>query len=199
MDEQISNTPKSETVFNKVRVIFSKYTAIFVSLLSLFAVIYQSYLGREENKLIRIQQSATVRPYLGWWFTQNNGQFQIIIGNKGIGPAFIEDVSFKVIDNKTKDTLNFDNSDSVIHSITNNSTFLDTLKTVTSTFRKNTVIPAQEEISIVSITYPQDSLGKKVRSLFMNPLVDYKITYKDVYDTKWFITSSNNSPVKIQD
>ena len=36
--------------------------AIFISVLSMVAVIYQSYLAREDNELTRIQQSASVLP-----------------------------------------------------------------------------------------------------------------------------------------
>lgn len=48
----------------------------------LIAIIYQFYLGREENKLMRIQQQEDVLPYLEFWRTQNNKELSLMmIGN----------------------------------------------------------------------------------------------------------------------
>jgi hypothetical protein len=39
-----------------------------------------------------MQQSASVLPHLNQWYSDYNNAFKFVVGNKGVGPAFIEDV-----------------------------------------------------------------------------------------------------------
>ncbi len=189
------NNPTS--LKNTIKKILSQ-TAIFISLLSLFAVIYQSYLGREENKLIRIQQSATVLPYLGFWPSQTNNQIELIISNQGVGPAFIKEVNFKTLDNKGKDTLTFENTDDFFAFIRTKQPFLDSLEVTTSTFEANTLLPSGVNKKIINIKYSIYDQGNKIREVFDKSLINYKIIYEDIYGTRWYIGRDTQSPIKIE-
>ncbi|WP_431137908.1 hypothetical protein, partial [Psychroserpens mesophilus] len=67
-------------------------SALFISVISLIALLYQSYLAREENRLTQMQQSASVLPHLNQWYSEYDNNFKFVIGNKGVGPAFIDNV-----------------------------------------------------------------------------------------------------------
>ena len=81
-------------------------SALFISVLSLVGLMYQSYLAREENKLIQMQQSASVLPYLNQWYSEYDNSFKLILGNKGVEPAFIKDVRIILDSTKTFDNTN---------------------------------------------------------------------------------------------
>ena len=176
----------------------SSFAAIFISCLSLFAVIYQSYLSREENKLIRKQQSASVLPYLDTWIEQYDNEFKVMIGNKGIGPAFIKEVNFKTVDSLNNDTLSFDNSDKLFYRITENQPFLDSFNITTSTFTTNQLIPAGKDISAIKVAYQTRNQGKRIREAVLGSVAYIKIIYEDVYGAQWYISTATEAPVKIK-
>lgn len=110
IEEENNNHPKQSTWDGDKMM---SMAAIFISILSMLAITYQSYLVREENEMMRIQQSATVLPYLSQSFDNTKGGITFSIKNKGVGPAFIKKVEFKAIDPETKDSLVF----STIHEV----------------------------------------------------------------------------------
>jgi len=173
--------------------------AILVSFLSLFVIMYQSYLSREENRLSRIQQSASVLPYLSSWITDIDGEFKWIIGNQGVGPAFIKGVDLVTLDAENSDTIHFNNSDHLIVHLSDKSPFLDSLGVITSTFTANTLLPSQTEKTIVRIKYGDHVLRQRIRQAILGSLIDGKITYEDVYGTRWYIDKETDGPVKITD
>jgi hypothetical protein len=173
-------------------------TAIFISLLSLFAIIYQSYLGREDNKLTRIQQSAAVLPYLSTWFHQSNGEFKFVIGNKGVGPAFIKEVNFKLFDPEKKDTVHFTNTDNLFGLMERRSPLLGSLPGTTSTFRANSLLSKNETKELVVVFYEDRAQGQEVRREFNKFSVGHNIIYEDVYGSKWYLNSENDYPIKVK-
>ena len=66
-------------------------SALFVSVVSVVALLYQLNLSREENELIRQQQSANVRPHLTFDYTNRLTEYRVIMTNKGVGPAFVKE------------------------------------------------------------------------------------------------------------
>ena len=102
--------PKKRIVWSTEKIMSS--SALFISVISVIALVYQSYLAREENKLIQMQQSASVLPHLNQWYSNYNNYFKFVVGNKGVGPAFIEDVEI-ILDKDLK----FTNTNDFFHHI----------------------------------------------------------------------------------
>lgn len=158
-------------------------SALFISIISVFALIYQSKLARDENELIRKQQSASVLPHLSHYFSGADNNFSVAFVNRGVGPAFIKEV--KVVIN---DSLIFYNTDKAIqHIIKSNFNDLDSVssngnfKIRTSTFKKGNVLPANQNISIVIIKIGEIS---KIMEPYIRKM-KYEVTYEDVYGTRW--------------
>lgn len=170
-------------------------SALFISVISLIALLYQSYLAREENRLIQVQQSATVLPYLSQWYSYKSDSFKIIIGNKGVGPAFIKNVEMTLI-NQKMDTMTFDNSDDLYKTVFDNTKGLDSVSYSTSTIAEGIVLPANETQEIITI---RNSHGINI---FRNAIVEndlsYRIVYTDVYGTEWVISKEEETPLKLE-
>ncbi|MFD2035042.1 hypothetical protein ACFSKL_09580 [Belliella marina] len=70
------------------------FSAIFISVVSLFILIYQTSLATKQFELEQKQQLASVMPYLQQWNGyQDEEEFSIIVENFGIGPAFIKNLT----------------------------------------------------------------------------------------------------------
>ncbi len=168
-------------------------SALFISVISLIALLYQSYLAREENKLNQMQQSASVLPHLNQWYSDYNDQFKIIIGNKGVGPAFINEVEFKL------DSINtFDNSASLIQHLFRNKKILDSVPYIQSTIVKGFVLPANDYINVIEVS-GKDNINRFKQVMATTP-IQFKIVYEDVYGTRWMLSNvdgENNIPVKL--
>ena len=160
-------------------------SALFISVISLIALLYQSYLAREENKLIQKQQSASVLPHLNQWFSDSDGNFRIIFGNKGVGPAFIKNVDIVLNSEKT-----FHSTNDLFTELFNTAPELDTISKLTSDLVKGFVLPANETISIIEI------YGKKNSSIFKNMFnknkIEFEVIYEDIYGSKWLLTNKKN-------
>jgi hypothetical protein len=159
-------------------------SALFISVISLIALLYQSYLAREENKLTQKQQSASVLPYLNSWYSNSSEGFKMIFGNKGVGPAFIKNVEIKF-----NDTLNFNNTDQLFQYVFKTAEGLDSIPYSNSTFTKGYVLPANETIEVIVV---ENRNGIKLFKDYMNDnKLDYTILYEDVYGEKWTLKYSN--------
>jgi len=168
-------------------------SALFISVISLIALLYQSYLAREENKLNQKQQSASVLPYLSQWFSSSDG-FKIIIGNKGVGPAFVREVTI------VYDSIhNFSNTDDLFRHVFKTNRSLDSVRSVTSTFKEGYVLPANETIELIKIF---DAKGKRAfRKILTTKHLFFSIEYEDIYGARWELSSSEdiNVPRRIED
>ena len=164
-------------------------SALFISVISLIALLYQSYLAREENRLIQKQQSASVLPYLSQWITNSSEGFKIVIGNKGVGPAFIEKVELAI------DSSNFDNTDKLFAHIFESNKGLDTISYLTSTFKKGIVLPANENVELIYIKDRSDV--RSFNKALANKDLKFLIEYEDVYGSRWSISNSANSDIPL--
>lgn len=159
-------------------------SALFISVISLIALVYQSYLAREENKLTQKQQSASVLPYLNAWNSNSSEGYKMIFGNKGVGPAFIKNVEIKF-----NDTLNFYNTDQLFQHVFKTVIGLDSIAYSNSTFAKGYVLPANETIEVIVI---KNRNGIKLFKDYMNnSTLDYTILYEDVYGEQWELKNSD--------
>ena len=160
-------------------------SALFISVISLIALLYQSFLAREENKLIQKQQSASVLPYLNQWQSNYNGEFKLIIGNKGVGPAFINKVEIVLDSAKT-----FSNTDDLFNEIFKTAEGLDTIPHTTSTLISGFVLPANDDIKIIEMKDADNIL--KFQKELNKRNISFKITYADVYGTEWLLSNSKD-------
>lgn len=171
-------------------------SAIIVSIATLFMILYQTSLTRKH-------QRASVMPSLEIGYSMNNSDNKlkesIWISNKGLGPAFIENV--RIISNeKTIETDPYG-----ILSKTqakNETTYFDRLY-------RGRIIPANDGVT----TYEKitDSTSQVIlKNYFKFPYEIYQITpdnpekaiieiiYKSIYGEKWQIRSDQSTPREIE-
>lgn len=179
------NKPKKKRINWTTDKIMST-SALFISVISLIALLYQSYLAREENKLIQKQQSANVLPHLSQWFSNSSKGYKIVYGNNGVGPAFIKRINFIL-----NDSLSFHNSDKMFRYIFKNSSKLDSISYSNNTLYEGFVLPAEKNIEIIivnsknGIKFFKDYLSKNE--------IKFNLIYEDIYGTQWKIMSTKNT------
>jgi len=157
-------------------------SALFISVLSLVGLLYQSYLAREENKLIQQQQSASVLPYLHQWYSEYEDHYRLIIGNKGVGPAFIKHIEIVLDSTKT-----FDNTNDLFNEIFRTTEGFDTIPCNMSNLVTGFVLPANQDISIIAIEQKQNINAFK--SVLNQKQIMFKVVYEDVYGTQWQLSN----------
>lgn len=185
-ETEIEQPKKSRKKINWTTDKIMSTSALFISVISLIALLYQSYLAREENKLIQMQQSASVLPHLNQWYSNYNNTFKFVVGNKGVGPAFIDEVEI-TLDSEHK----FNNTKDLFDYIFKNNKELDTIPYTYSTLIKGFVLPANEQIDILEIKNPKHI--QLTRDVLNKININYKIVYKDVYGSKWVLTNDNKN------
>ena len=185
-ETEIEKPKKSRKKINWTTDKIMSTSALFISVISLIALLYQSYLAREENKLIQMQQSASVLPHLNQWYSNYNNTFKFVVGNKGVGPAFIDEVEI-ALDSEHK----FNNTKDLFDYIFKNNKVLDTIPYTYSTLVEGFVLPANEQIDILEIKNAKHI--QPIRDALNNENIIYKIVYKDVYGSKWVLTSDNTN------
>lgn len=190
-----AKTEKIKTKKKKLKVTWTtdkimSTSALFISVLSLVGLMYQSYLAREENKLIQMQQSASVLPYLHQWYSEFDNSFKLIVGNKGVGPAFIKEVKLVLDSTKT-----FDNTYDLFNDIFKSNKSLDTITFINNNLLSGFVLPANEEINLIEI---QDNNSINAFKLVFNSRkILFKIVYEDAYGSQWLLSNLNekNTPL----
>lgn len=170
--------------------------AIFISVLSMVAVIYQSYLAKEENELIRIQQSATTMPYLSHWYSDIDGKYKFVVANKGVGPAFIKEVEF--IANESEKISVFNSSSDLIYFMEQNSEVIDTTPWVKYHLQPNMLVSKDETIEVYTFFIENDRQEKQLKSEFNKLFEGFKIVYEDIYGNSWVLDSKVNYPIEIK-
>jgi hypothetical protein len=165
-------------------------SALFVSAISLFALFYQLNLAREENELIRKEQKASVLPHLSQWYSTTESQFRIVFGNRGVGPAFI-----KKVDLVLNDSIRFDNTDDAIRYVYQHMGPVENIQPNMSTFTDGRVIPAGEEVLVISINNSKDQL--LFQQYLAKNTLDFEIIYEDVYGTRWSLNNKKDKVVPV--
>lgn len=173
--------------------------AIFISILSMITLIYQSYLAREENELIRIQQGASVLPYLDFSYSNVGNKYEFYIENKGVGPAFIKDVKFIVFDLVSKDTVFHNSSHSIYEFVKEKSIFLDSISVTKSSFKSNMLISPNERINYLVFQFDNNTQRMKFKDEFYKYFSTFEIIYEDVYGSRWTLKSQKDYPMKLNE
>lgn len=166
-------------------------SAVVISLVSLVALFYQLNLAREENELIRKQQSASVLPHVSLTYSTSPTQYQVTFVNKGVGPAFITEVEFKLAGET------FYRSDLFFNRINEMIKEAKGVRVVGSTysFQKGEVIPANQELNVLT-THGEDQTAIFIK--YINDLDwGYSVIYEDVYGAQWNLSEESNFPVPV--
>lgn len=172
--------------------------AIFISLLSMAAVIYQSYLAREENELTRIQQSASVLPYLSYYYNNIGPQYKFVLINKGVGPAFIKEVKFMGV-NLKKDSVSIFSRTNEFHDfISEQSTFLDSIPATRSPIYENMLLSPNEKREIMVFSFDNINQKERFSREYYKYYKGHEIIYEDVYGAAWMLSSNKNHPIKLK-
>ena len=188
MPEEQSNK-KEKTNWSSAKIM--SLSAVFVSFVSLAALFYQLSLAREENELIRKQQSASVLPHLRLSPSLAPESFKYVFINKGVGPAFIKEVEFTLPDTT------FQRSDFFVDYISAKIRESDgfSISRSTYSFMEGDVLSANDELVIFTIN------GKAGIALFRNYLRsvpwNYKVIYEDVYGARWKLDLDSPFPSSI--
>lgn len=199
MSEEIKSKKKTKLQKVKKKITWTtdkimSTSALFISVLSLVGLMYQSYLAREENKLIQMQQSASVLPYLHQWYSEYQDTYRLIVGNKGVGPAFIKHVEITL-----DSTKKFDNTNDLFSEIFRTTEGFDTIPHNMSNLVTGFVLPANQDISLIVIENKQNI--NVVKGVLNQRQIDFKIVYEDVYGTQWQLSNlnENNTPLLLSD
>ena len=165
-------------------------SAFFISVISLIALLYQSYLAREENKLMQKQHSAAVLPYVTQWFDNSPGKHSMVIANDGIGPARIGKVSFRVGQQE-----DFNKTDDFFRYLSTTGSFLDSTNYLYSTLAEGILLPANREVEVVAFDTAEDF--NRFLQLLYEIQFDFTIEYEDVYGARWSLRYDEEIPKKI--
>ncbi len=159
-------------------------TAFLISVGTFLLLGYQTH-------LIRIQQYASALPYLEMWNsspTQN--QYKLILGNNGVGPAFVKEVK---IHYKKKayplDPVSF------YHQVIWPK---DTIRFLSSNLNPGQVIPAGHQIELVIVGNSQ-KYADKLKALFNGDgEAELEVVYSSIYDEVWQKKGMMNPPEKLE-
>ncbi len=154
-------------------------SAFLTSLVTVFALIYQSNLVRKQNQMVQKEQQLSVMPYLTMGFEKSNdNSFGLTLSNKGIGPAFINEVNIAYNDSVYKipllefyfDVLKIENKNDVEFSYTD--------------IRPKSIVPVGETIEIFSFLTSQEEAIQLLEP-FATSEASIEIIYSSIYEQKW--------------
>jgi len=167
-----------KTKINSDRVL--SITAFIISIATLIALMYQSNLVREQNKMMQKEQYASVMPYLSMGFmgSEDDSSFELFLKNDGIGPAFIKEINIRYKDSLYNmpiikfytEVLKVENKNNV--------------KLLRYDIGKSTVIPADREIPLLTF-YTNQKEAMKLLGAIGTMEATIEITYASIYDQKW--------------
>ncbi|MEM9000996.1 MAG: hypothetical protein AAGB24_12100 [Bacteroidota bacterium] len=165
------------------------FSAIFISMLSLF-------IFSKQTAIIQQQGELSALPYLVVETGYDPDEYLITytLNNYGIGPAIIEEMVFKYNDERHRTDL--------FHFVQNDFFKKDSLTIVSgATFDAGLAIPAGEERIMLSVGGSQKAYdrGKKFfERLIEKEELDYEIKYSSIYNKIWSISRNGTKPVSIK-
>jgi len=166
------------------------FSAIFISLVTLFILIYQTSLASRQFDLEQKQQLASVMPYVQIWTGYStNDEYTIIVENLGIGPAFIKKVNVHYQDSiyENIDYPNF------YYSLRDREEYGDYMGVYSNIFM-GSVIPADRQILHIKIL--KGDRPNIWDDLFISDEIELEIEYASIYDERWVVRGLFNEPVK---
>ncbi len=165
--------------------------AFIISIGSFLVYIYEANLIREQSEQTRIQQFASVLPYLEIWNSHpQDGEYKLILFNNGLGPAFIKEIRVRY-KGKAYEGDHVDFHYKVIYP--KDTTF----RFVSSNVRPGRVLPAGQQVELIAISGNREN-DRKANSIYGSQEAKIEIVYASVYDERWRITGMGNPPVKLK-
>ncbi len=167
---------------------FVSFSAILISLLSLYITIEQHNANKEQQRL-------SVLPYLSMSNYNTLGEnYTYLIANNGIGPAFVDSV---IIRHQGK----VFQGDIMQFLSTYYQEALDSIPDLShSNIYRGMMIPAGEKVEHLRIHNNQQS-GKKLLELLMSlgkQELEYEIFYSSIYKERWRLRASEAVAEKIE-
>ncbi len=165
------------------------FFAFIISLGTFITFTYQTYLIRNQTAMIQKQQYAASLPYLTIYFSSGEKQYDMVIQNNGVGPAFIQHIQV---------SYEGKNYEGDIGSFIVNKIYPSTpVNTSRTSLIKGSVIPAGHTIIMIGANDAKSA--KVLRDLFESQKVKLEIVYASVFDETWRINSDQTIPVKIDE
>lgn len=195
--EEETELPKSndsKSTFWKDSNRLLSFSAIFISAVTLFILMYQTSLASKQFDLEQKQQLASVMPYLQIATSyMSSEEFTITVENLGIGPAFIKNVRMHY-----KDSI-YENIDyPQFYEILKYQENYDGERYLYSNLMAGFVIPANRQIEHMNI-------NKGDRLNIWNDIfisddneIEIEIEYASIYDERWVVRGLFNEPVKVK-
>ncbi len=145
-----------------------------------------------QTNLIRKQQYAAAMPYLNiGTYRVGSPNLQIIVENKGVGPAFVDEVYIS-FNGKI-----FDESPSTF--LKRKADEIDSIRQITfSDIHPGLLISPGEEIMLFEVNN-STSTGEDLHQLFFDDQAQIHITYKSLYEESWLIKSKSLAPEPLED
>jgi len=167
-------------------------SAILISAVTLFILIYQTRLASKQFDLEQRQQLASVMPYLliatGY---SNSEEFSVIIENLGIGPAFVKNVRMHYKGEVYEDT-----DYPLMYERLRGMEDYQGQMGMYSNIMKGAVIPAGRELHHMQIFK-----GKRPTihdDIIRKDSVQIEIEYASIYDERWVVKGLHSEPVMIK-
>ncbi len=166
--------------------------AMIISLSTLLVFAYQTH-------LIRKQQFRSVYPHLNLiHMNSGSADYQFVLRNQGIGPAFITALKVKEPNGKTYDNL----VQYMRHKIAKK----DSIRWKYSDLSIGALVQEKEEVILFELFDGEDSVSpghqknalqaaNKLRQILTNDSLQITISYKSIYEESWTINNSS-MPIK---
>jgi hypothetical protein len=180
-----------KTKINSDRIL--SITAFIISIATLIALMYQSNLVSDQNKMMQKEQYASVMPYLSMGFMGNeeDSSFDLFLSNDGVGPAFIKEINIRYNDSLYQMSI-IDFYSNILK--VENSNNVKILRTDIGT---STVIPANRKIPLLTFYTDQDE-AVKLLGAFGTMDATIEITYASIYDQKWILKNIMESHIPVE-
>jgi len=165
--------------------------AMFVSLCTLFVLIYEARIMRDQQELYRKQQFMSVYPYLSFSnYGTGSPDYKFVLNNTGIGPAIIKSVKVYA-DGNTYDDIVFYLEDKF--------TEKDSIRYGHSNIWEGKMITPGEIVEAITVTDRKIASGLKIAEALFNYHVFIEIEYESVYGERWILSNRSTTPIKLCD
>jgi len=154
-------------------------SALVTSAITVMALVYQSNLVRKQNEIIQKEQLASVMPYLVMRLEKCDGNsFGLTLSNKGLGPAFIDEVNIIYNDTTYKmpllqfylDVLKIENKNGIEMRYTD--------------IRPKSMLSANDKMEIFTFSTSQEEAIQLLEP-FATMDATIEIKYSSIYEQTW--------------
>lgn len=160
--------------------------AVIVSLSALMVSIYEANIMKEQQQLMVSQQKTSVWPYVKGNTLYNFdtlSSIKVVIENKGIGPALIDDIKISINDTVATDYLKLNEK---LKNVFKENQFYLSLMSLS-----DHVLAPGEKIELMSIRFPRFDNDY---FLIAEMKIDYDLCYCSIYNECWKVNTRSGIP-----